>query len=119
MVLSFYWYPKCGTCKKAKKWLDDNDVPYTSIHIVDETPAKEVILDLIGKSGLPDKKFFNIKVKKYREHYIKDKIKNASKMEIAEFLASDGMLIKLSIATNGTNVLVGFNEDIYKEMKLK
>ncbi|HLR68628.1 arsenate reductase family protein [Virgibacillus alimentarius] len=119
MVLSFYWYPKCGTCKKAKKWLDDNDVPYTSIHIVDETPAKEVLLDLIDKSGLPAKKFFNTSGKKYRELNMKDKIKDASKVEMAEFLASDGMLIKRPIATDGTNVLVGFNEDTYKEMWLK
>jgi len=115
MALTFYWYPNCGTCKKAKKWFDDNQIEYTSIHIVEEPPTKEKLLELIEKSGLPAKKFFNTSGRKYRELNIKDKISDASIAEMAEILASDGMLIKRPIVTDGNNVTVGFKEEIFEE----
>lgn len=59
MSLTFYWYPKCGTCRKAKKWFDENGVEYTSVHIVEQPPSKDELLSFIEKSGLPAKKFFN------------------------------------------------------------
>ncbi|WP_087972665.1 arsenate reductase family protein [Oceanobacillus rekensis] len=115
MALTFYWYPNCGTCKKAKKWFEDNQIDYTSVHIVEETPSKEELLNLIEKSDLPAKKFFNTSGKKYRELNIKDKIKEASTEEMAEILASDGMLIKRPIVTNGEKVTVGFKEETFQE----
>lgn len=115
MALTFYWYPNCGTCKKAKKWLDDNDIVYNSIHIVEETPAQEELLNLISKSELPAKKFFNTSGRVYRELNMKDKIKDASVEEMAAFLASDGMLIKRPIVTDGERVTVGFKEDLFNE----
>ncbi|SET35022.1 arsenate reductase [Oceanobacillus limi] len=115
MTLSFYWYPNCGTCKKAKKWLDEHNVAYNSIHIVEETPSKDEILGLMEKSGLPAKKFFNTSGKKYRELNLKEKLQDASTEEMAEILASDGMLIKRPIATDGGKVTVGFKEDQYEE----
>ncbi|WP_339228684.1 arsenate reductase family protein [Oceanobacillus sp. FSL K6-2867] len=115
MALTFYWYPNCGTCKKAKKWFDDHNIDYTSIHIVEKTPAKEELLDLIAKSDLPAKKFFNTSGKKYRELNIKEKINDASTEELAEILASDGMLIKRPIVTDGTKVTVGFKEETFQE----
>ncbi|GGB36344.1 Spx/MgsR family RNA polymerase-binding regulatory protein [Virgibacillus dakarensis] len=115
MALTFYWYPNCGTCKKAKKWLDDQNITYTSIHIVDNPPTKNELLDLIEKSGLPAKKFFNTSGKKYREGNIKEIIKDASTEEMAEILASDGMLIKRPIVTNGQKVTVGFKEETFEE----
>ncbi|MEN1969754.1 arsenate reductase family protein [Lentibacillus sp. N15] len=115
MTLSFYWYPNCGTCKKAKKWLDDHNVDYTSIHIVDSPPSKDELLELIKKSGQPAKKFFNTSGKKYREGNFKEKIKNASIGEMAEMLASDGMLIKRPIVTDGQKVTVGFKEELFQE----
>ena len=118
MTLTFYWYPNCGTCKKAKKWFEDHAIDYTSIHIVDNPPTKETLLDLIAKSGLPAKKFFNTSGKKYRELNMKDKIKDASTKEMAAFLASDGMLIKRPIVTDGTKVTVGFKEDDFREIWL-
>lgn len=84
VALTFYWYPNCGTCKKAKKWLDDHHIEYTSIHIVEETPSKQTILDLMSKSELSAKKFFNTSGKSYREKNIKDKIANASNEQMAE-----------------------------------
>lgn len=118
MTLSFYWYPNCGTCKKAKKWFEDHHIDFTSIHIVDNTPTKKELLDLIAKSELPAKKFFNTSGKKYRELNMKDKIKDASNEEMAEFLASEGMLIKRPIVTDGTKVTVGFREDDFREVWL-
>ncbi|MFB4169340.1 arsenate reductase family protein [Virgibacillus sp. JSM 102003] len=115
MTLTFYWYPNCGTCKKAKKWLDDHEVDYTSIHIVNDPPTKEELVNMILKSGLPAKKFFNTSGKKYRELNIKDRIKNASLEEMTEILASDGMLIKRPITTDGKKVTVGFKEETFNE----
>jgi len=115
MSLTFYWYPKCGTCKKAKNWLDNNGIDYTSVHIVEETPAKDELLEMIEKSELPAKKFFNTSGKKYRELNMKEKIKDATTEEIAEILASDGMLIKRPILTDGEKVTVGFKEDMFEE----
>ncbi|MFD2761483.1 arsenate reductase family protein [Lentibacillus juripiscarius] len=119
MALTFYWYPKCGTCQKAKKWLDNHDIAYTDVHIVDAPPTKEQLLDFIAKSGLPAKKFFNTSGKKYREQNIKDKIKDASTEEMAELLASDGMLIKRPIITDGEKVTVGFKEETFNEYWLE
>lgn len=115
MTLSFYWYPKCGTCQKAKKWLDEQDIAYTSIHIVDDPPSKEQLLDWIGKSGLPPKKFFNTSGKKYRELNLKERVKNLDTDEMAEILASDGMLIKRPIVTDGKKVTVGFKEENFQK----
>lgn len=115
VALTFYWYPNCGTCKKAKKWFEDNQIDYTSVHIVEETPSKEQLFNLIENSELPAKKFFNTSGKKYRELNIKDKIKDASTEEMAEILATDGMLIKRPIVTNGEKVTVGFKEEMFQE----
>lgn len=115
MMLTFYWYPKCGTCQKAKKWLDNHNIDYTSVHIVNEPPSKDELLDFITKSGLPAKKFFNTSGKKYREQNMKEKIKDASTEEMAEWLASDGMLIKRPIVTDGETVTVGFKEETFNE----
>lgn len=115
MTVTFYWYPNCGTCKKAKKFLDEHHISYRSIHIVEETPTKDEILNLIRKSGLPAKKFFNTSGKKYREGNYKEKIQHATDEDMAEMLASDGMLIKRPITTDGQKVTVGFNEETYTE----
>ncbi|WP_249871204.1 arsenate reductase family protein [Oceanobacillus saliphilus] len=115
MALTFYWYPNCGTCKNAKKWLDENNIDYSSVHIVKETPSEKELLDLIEKSELPAKKFFNTSGKKYRELNMKDKIKDASTEEMAKLLSTDGMLIKRPIVTDGQNVTVGFKEEIFEE----
>lgn len=115
MTLSFYWYPNCGSCKKAKKWFDDHHIAYNSIHIVEDTPSKDQLLDLINKSDLPAKKFFNTSGRVYREQNMKDKIKEASIEEMASYLASDGMLIKRPIVTDGERVTVGFKEELFAE----
>ena len=115
MTRTFYWYPKCGTCRKAKKWFEDNDVDYNAVHIVDHPPTKEELLTLFDKSGLPPKKFFNTSGKRYRELNLKEKINGMTKEDMAEILASDGMLIKRPIVTDGEKVTVGFKEELFEE----
>lgn len=110
MALEFYWYPKCGTCRKAKKWLDDHHLSYNEIHIVENPPSREILADLYKKSGLELKKFFNTSGLKYRELGLKDKIKSAPETELLDLLSSDGMLIKRPLMTDGEKVTVGFSE---------
>ena len=115
MSLTFYWYPKCGTCRKAKKWLDDHQLSYKEIHIVENPPTREELQGFFQKSNLELKKFFNTSGLKYRELGIKDKIKSATDDELLELLASDGMLIKRPIITDGEKLTVGFKEEEFAE----
>ncbi|GIO23718.1 arsenate reductase family protein [Oceanobacillus sp. J11TS1] len=116
MTLSFYWYPKCGTCRNAKKWLDENQIDYKPIHIVEEPPSENQIRSWMETSDIPAKKFFNTSGKKYRELQLKEKINDLSHQEMAEILASDGMLIKRPILTDGEKVTVGFKEETYSSV---
>jgi len=95
--------------------LEDNGKTFETIHIVENPPNKEQLLDFIKKSLLPAKRFFNTSGKKYRELHVKDKVKDASVEEMAEILASDGMLIKRPIVTDGSNVTIGFKEDLFEQ----
>ena len=115
MILKFYEYPKCSTCQKAKKWLKENEVAFEPVHIVDNPPTKEELKNLIQLSGLEIKKFFNTSGMKYRELGMKEKMKTATEEELLELLASDGMLIKRPIATDGKQVTVGFKEEQYEK----
>lgn len=110
MSVTLYTYPPCSTCRKARKWLQDNNVEFTEIHIVESTPSSNEIKQLHENSGLELKQFFNTSGKKYRELELKDKLPNATEEELYEILASDGMLIKRPIVTDGKKVTVGFKE---------
>jgi|SRR5579875_195559 len=118
MPLTFYWYPKCGTCRNAKKWLDAHDISYKEIHIADNPPSREELEKLYHASGLELKKFFNTSGLKYRELGMKDKLKTASDEELLDLLASEGMLIKRPIVTDGEHVTVGFKEEEFEKMWL-
>ncbi len=115
MAVTFYWYPKCGTCRNAKKWLEANGVAVEEVHIVENPPSREKLEELYKKSGLELKKFFNTSGMKYRELGLKDKVKTASEDELLDILATDGMLIKRPITTDGNKVTVGFNEKQFEE----
>jgi arsenate reductase (glutaredoxin) len=115
VTLTFYWYPKCGTCRKAKKWLDDHGISYSEIHIVENPPSKKDLEEFFHLSGLELKKFFNTSGQKYRDLGLKDKIKSMSDNEMLGLLASDGMLIKRPIISDGEKVTVGFNEDEFTQ----
>ena len=110
MPLKFIQYPKCTTCKKAQKWLEENNIAYESIHIVEQTPTQEQLTSLYKKSGLPLKKFFNTSGNKYKELGLKDKLTNMSEEEQLALLASDGMLIKRPIVTDEAKMTLGFKE---------
>lgn len=115
MTIQFINYPKCTTCKKAQKWLDDNGIQYENVHIVEETPSKEQLKAYYDASGLPLKKFFNTSGIKYRELGLKDKLANMSEDEQLTLLASDGMLIKRPIVTDGKKLTLGFKESDFLE----
>ncbi len=112
----FIQYPKCGTCRKASKWLEANGIEVTSRHIVEDNPTKEELSEWIDKSDLPINKFFNSSGMIYREQNLKEKVKTASRDELLEILASNGMVVKRPIVVGNNFVLVGFNE---KEWKAK
>ncbi|GKU83220.1 arsenate reductase family protein [Niallia sp. NCCP-28] len=115
MKVAFYWYPKCGTCRKAKNWLDENNVAYEEVHIVENPPSRSTLEELYKNSGVELKKFFNTSGQKYRELGLKDKVKEASDAELLDVLASDGMLIKRPLITDGNKVTLGFKEEEFKE----
>lgn len=114
MALTMYWYPNCSTCKKAKKWLEEHNIEFNLVHIVEETPSKEELKELINNSGLEPKKFFNTSGKVYREQNMKEKLPQATLDEMVSYLAADGMLIKRPIATDGEKVTVGFKEATFE-----
>lgn len=114
----FVQYPKCSTCKKAKKWLDEHDIEYESRHIVEDNPTAEEIEKWYAKSGLPLKRFFNTSGKIYRENKIKDKLPDMSEQDQFELLATDGMLVKRPIVVGEDFVLVGFKVKEWEEKLL-
>ncbi len=109
-TMLFVEYPKCTTCKKAKKWLDEHSVSYEDRHIKEQNPTVEELKEWHEKSGLPLKKFFNTSGLLYKEMNLKDKLKTMSEEEQFDLLASDGMLVKRPIAVAADTVLVGFKE---------
>lgn len=116
MKTLFIEYPKCTTCKRAKKFLQENGIEFEDRDIVKDNPSKEEILQWIEMSGLEAKKFFNTSGILYREMGLKDKVKNIGKEEAAEILSTNGMLVKRPILIKDGKVVVGFKEDTYKEM---
>ena len=106
----FIEYPKCSTCRKAKKWLDDHGIAYTDRHIKEENPTVEELKAWQAKSGQPLKKFFNTSGMLYRSMGLKDKLNNMSEEEQLKLLSTDGMLVKRPIVIKGNKVLIGFKE---------
>ncbi|NLK75552.1 MAG: arsenate reductase family protein [Clostridiales bacterium] len=111
----FIEYPKCSTCKKAKKWLDEQGLQYTDRHIVEDNPTYDELKKWHQISGLPLKKFFNTSGTLYKEMNLKDKLPSLSEEEQVVLLASNGMLVKRPLVVKGETVLVGFKEVEWKE----
>ncbi len=116
MTLTIYQYPKCGTCRKALKWLKEQGHEVTSIDIVEQPPSPEQLSDLIEKSGLALKAFFNTSGQVYKEQQLKNKLPDMSREEQVRLLASNGMLIKRPLVTDGSKVSVGFREATYEDV---
>ena len=115
-MILFLEYPKCSTCCKAKKWLDENGVEYTDRHIVEQNPSVEELKMWHEKSGLPLKKFVNTSGMRYRELNLKDRLPQMSEEEQYELLATDGMLVKRPILVGDTFAFPGFREKEWKDL---
>ncbi len=114
----FLQYPKCTTCKNAKKWLDENNVTYEDRDIKLNNPSYDELKEFYEKSGLDIKKFFNTSGMLYKEMNLKDKLADMTVEEKLQLLATDGMLVKRPLVVKGDLVLTGFKETEWEE-KLK
>lgn len=110
MKVLFIEYPKCSTCKKAKKWLTDNNVVFEDRNIIENTPTENELKKWINDSKKDIKNFFNTSGMKYKELNLKEKLINMTDEEKIKLLASDGMLIKRPLVITDKNILVGFKE---------
>lgn len=106
----FLCYPKCSTCQKARKWLDEHQIKYTERHITEENPTFEELKAWYKQSGLPLKKFFNTSGLVYKELQLKEKLPLMSEEEQLKLLATNGMLVKRPLVISDQKVLIGFKE---------
>ena len=113
--MTFICYPKCTTCQKAQKWLDENGVSYTFRDIKMEHPTYEELSAWHERSGLPLKRFFNTSGLLYKSMGLKDKLPQMSEDEMLKLLAADGMLVKRPLLVGDDFVLVGFKEAEWTE----
>ncbi len=114
-MIKFVCYPKCTTCQKAKKWLDDNGIKYDLRDIKLDNPTLEELTAWYGKSGLPLKRFFNTSGLLYKSLDLKSKLPEMSEDEMIALLATDGMLVKRPLLISDDFVLVGFKESEWAE----
>jgi arsenate reductase len=115
-MLKFICYPKCTTCQKAKKWLDDNQIEYEFRNIQMDNPTLDELKEWHGKRGLPLKKFFNTSGLLYKSMDLKNKLPAMSEAEMLELLATDGMLVKRPLLVGEDFVCVGFKESDYEKI---
>ena len=115
-MLKFICYPKCTTCQKAQKWLDDNNIKYELRDIKLDKPTFEELTGWYKKSGLPLKKFFNTSGLLYKSMELKTKLPTMTENEMLKLLATDGMLVKRPILIGDDFVLIGFKEAEWKEI---
>ena len=113
--MKFVCYPKCTTCQKAKKWLNDNKIKYELRDIKEENPSFEELSAWHKVSGLPLKKFFNTSGLLYKSMELKDKLPTMTEEEQLKLLATDGMLVKRPLVIGEDFVLVGFKESEWSE----
>ena len=115
-MLEFICYPRCTTCQKAKKWLDDKGIKYNERDIKENNPTLEELSLWYKKSGLPLKKFFNTSGLLYKSMNLKDKIPSLTEEEQLELLSGDGMLVKRPILIGEGFVTTGFSEKAWEEL---
>ena len=114
--MNFICYPKCTTCQKAQKWLDEQGVAYTLRNIKEDKPSYEELKAWYATSGLPLRKFFNTSGLLYKSLGLKDKLPTMSEEEMLRLLATDGMLVKRPLLVGEDFVLVGFQAARWEEM---
>ena len=115
-MLKFICYPKCTTCQKAQKWLDDNKIEYEFRDIKLDNPTLDELTEWYKKSGLPLKKLFNTSGLLYKSLDLKNKLPTMTDDEMLKLLATDGMLVKRPLLIGDDFVLVGFKEDEYEKI---
>ncbi len=116
-MILFVEYPKCTTCQKAKKWLDDNAIKYIDRHIKEDNPTFEELKEWHAKSGLDLKKFFNTSGLIYKSMELKTKLPEMSEDEQLKLMATDGMLVKRPLIITDNTVLVGFKPQEWEKLK--
>lgn len=109
-MLKFICYPKCTTCQRAKKWLDDNNIEYEFRDIKLQNPTLDELTEWYKKSGLPIKRFFNTSGLLYKSLDLKNKLPEMSEEEALKLLSTDGMLVKRPLLIGDNSVLVGFKQ---------
>ena len=114
-MLTFICYPRCTTCQKAQKWLDEQGIEYTLRDIKNDNPILPELTEWYRKSGLPLRRFFNTSGLLYKSLELKTRLPQMSESEMLELLATDGMLVKRPIVVDGEKVLVGFKEAEWSE----
>ena len=115
-MLKFICYPKCTTCQKAKKWLDDNKIEYELRDIKEDNPSLEELSKWYKMSGLPLKKFFNTSGLLYKSLELKDKLPTMTDEEQLPLLSTNGILVKRPLLIGDSFVLVGFKEKEWEEI---
>lgn len=115
MSVLFLNYPKCTTCIKARKWLEENNIEFISRHIIEENPSFDELKNFITLSGLPAKKFFNTSGILYREMQLKDKLTIMSEEDMIKLLSTNGMLVKRPLVVAEKGVLIGFKAEKWAE----
>ncbi|MGF1944345.1 arsenate reductase family protein [Enterococcus casseliflavus] len=119
-MITFYWYPKCSTCRNAKRWLEEHEIPFEAIDMVATPPQPEQLLAWIQSSEAPLTRFFNTSGMKYRELQLKEKVPTMTAQDAADVLATDGMLIKRPLLVSGDRFLInGFKENEYEGLLLE
>lgn len=118
-MLKFICYPKCTTCQKAAKWLDDNKIQYELRDIKTDNPTLEELSVWYKASGLPLKKFFNTSGLLYKSLELKTKLPDMSEEEMLSLLATDGMLVKRPLLIGDDFILIGFKESEWNEKAAK
>ena len=112
----FIEYPKCSTCKNAKKWLQENNIQFIDRNIVEETPTIQELYKWIERSGQEVKKWFNTSGLKYKELNLKEKLVNMTEEEKIELLSSDGMLIKRPLFISDKGIFIGFKQEFWEKL---
>ena len=115
----FVEYPKCSTCRKAKKWLDDQGLAHEDRHIVKDNPSADELKAWQAASGLPVRRFFNTSGMLYREMQLSKKLPEMTETQMFDLLATNGMLVKRPILVSDDTVLVGFREADWESALLK
>ncbi|MCC5889851.1 MAG: Spx/MgsR family RNA polymerase-binding regulatory protein [Alkalibacterium sp.] len=116
--MDFYCHPRCSTCKKAKKFLDEHAVHYEEKNLLEESLEKEEWVQILSQTDRTLKSFFNTSGNVYRENNLKEKLPDMTTEEAAEWLSSNGMVVKRPFAISGSTCTSGFKEEEYKQVWL-